>query len=410
MRTPVRIALPVAAALLLAGGIIAMLFVQLEGTRAMLVAQLLREPEAGSGAVVRDPSVPTLLSIREDGALLHLRRGDVFALRGEWKEAAEAYREAVRSDGGLPALRKLIDAQLQRRDIRGARDTLDRLRRAGAGSEDLLLWEVSIALRTGELTGARSLLEGADPSPHRQWGLALLALIGDRHEEARAALRETAGGWEPLLRARARQLLAAYEEYARFPGSPDIHLQTLLSRALAGAGECELALPVLSRVTRAQEDYRDAWIVRGFCELMTERTEEALASLEQAYRIDPQKAETQYFLARAYRARGDHANALTFLQYALRNGFQPEAEARLLLAEEAQAAGMGSLALEQSVLLTRLPGATVETFERAVQAALAAGEAVQARALAEEAAGRWPDDPRAQALSAATSAPSAPQE
>ncbi len=397
MHVPARITLPIAAALLLAGGILTFLFLQLEGTRAMLMAELLEEPAAGSGARHETPTT-TLLPLDEEGALLHLRRGDVHALRGDWKKAEQEYAEAVEKDGGLPALRKLVQAQIQRRDIRGARTTLEQLQRVGASADDLLLWESTIALRTGELTKAQGLLEGATASPQQQYGLGLLFLMTGKHEEARAALRETAGGWEPVLRAHAREILNAYEEYALFPESPEIHLQTLLSRALAEAGECELALPMLSRVTRQQDDYRDAWIVRGFCELTTERTEEALASLEQAYRIDPQKPETQYFLARAYGDRGDHANALTFLQYALRNAFQPEAEVRQLLAAEALQLGQSALALEQFDTLTKLPGATIETFDQCIQALLAANRPQEAIVKAEEARSRWPLDPRAQML------------
>jgi len=58
------------------------------------------------------------------------------------------------------------------------------------------------------------------------------------------------------------------------PSSPrvrEIHLLTLVSRALAQVQECELALPLLSQVTGIQDDYRDAWIVQGFCELSSER-------------------------------------------------------------------------------------------------------------------------------------------
>lgn len=397
MRIPARIVLPVLTAVLLAGGILVFLFLQLEATRASLIGNFLHEPETASGAEVARP-VADLLSIDEDGALLHLRRGDVLALRGEWKQAAEEYQLAVDKDGGLSALRKLVDAQIQRRDIRGAQTTIDQLRRAHVGADDVMLLESSIAIRTGELSKARGLLESASPSPQRSYGLGLLALISGEHEAARTALSETVNGWEPVLRAHARALLAAYEEYAQFPDNREIHLSTLLSRALADAGECELALPLLSRVTRAQEDYRDAWIVQGFCELITERYDEALASLEQAYRLDPRKPEIQYFLARVYDAQGDHGNALTFLQYALRNAFQPEAEVRRLLAVEAIAVGNTTLALNQYAALTSLPDANVETFETFITAALAAGLVEEANIKAEEALTKWPNDATVQDL------------
>jgi tetratricopeptide (TPR) repeat protein len=232
----------------------------------------------------------------------------------------------------------------------------------------------------------------APDSPHKHYIQGLIALISADHEQAKKEFTAVLSGWDASLRSSARNILSAYEEYALFPQSPQIHLLTLLSRALADSQECELALPMLSQVTRTQDDYRDAWIVQGYCELTTERYQESLTSLERAYQLDPEKAETQYFLARAQSALGDHAQAVTFLQYALENGFEPEPQARLLLAEEALSAGNASLALDQYDALTKLPGSTLSTFSDAITAALTAGKKEEALVKAEEAAKRWPDE------------------
>lgn len=395
MRPPVRIVVPAVLAVLTVGTVIVVLFLELEGARALLIGQL--NAITGSGSASTSVLMPVSADTGDE-ALLHLRRGDVHALRGEWTLAEEEYHAAVEADGGLTALRKLAQAQLQRRDIRGARTTLDQLRREGARNEDLLLLESMIFLRTGEVTKARALLDAAEESPHKHYGLALLFIMTGDHESARTELAAVAGGWEPVLRTYARALAAAYDEYALFPDSPLLHLETLIGRALAQVQECELALPILSRVTHAQDDYRDAWIVQGFCELSTERSTEALASLERAYQLDPEKPEIQYFLARSYSAVNDHANALTFLQYALRNGFEPESDVRRLIAQEALETGNPALALEQYDALTSEDDADVQTYTAFVAAAITAGGAEEAYVKASEAATRWPDDARAHEL------------
>lgn len=394
MRVPARIAAPVLLAILTVVTVIVVLFWQLEGARALLTEQL--GAITGSGA-----NIPALMRVDVDAgdeALLHLRSGDVYALRSEWREAEEEYRAAVNANGGVTALRKLAQAQLQRRDTRGAQETLDQMRRAGARGEDVLLLESSIMLRTGEVAKAKTLLDAAQESPHKHYGLALHFIITGDHPSARNELAAVAGGWDPVLRTYARAIAAAYDEYALFPESPVVHLETLVSRALAQVQECELALPILSRVTNAQDDYRDAWVVQGFCELSTERPNEALASLERAYQLDPEKPEIQYFLARAYIARGDHGNALTFLQYALRNGFQPENEVRRLIAREALEMQNPSLALEQYDALTRARDADLSAYAAFVEAAITAGRAEEAYAKATEAVDRWPDEAEAHEL------------
>lgn len=370
----------------------AYLFLQLDGTRQFLLKMRAQTSSASGSSVIKLNSLP---DVGDDASLLSLRKGDVFALRGEWAQAEEQYKDAVDSGGGLTALRKLAQAQLQRRDIKGAQSTLDELRRNGAKEEDLVLLESIIDIRSGDIAKARGVLSVAADSPHKHYGLALADIAENDLDGAKAELQTVLAGWEPVLRAYAKTLLAAYDEYALFPESPQIHLLTLLSRALADVQECELAIPMLQTVVNAQDDYRDAWIVRGYCELTTERTQQALSSLEQAYQIDPQKPEVQYFLGRAYSGLGDHMNALTFLQYALENGFQPKKEVRRLIAAEAMATGNTALAMEQYDADTRDADADIDAYLTFVSEALTRGQKQEAYLKAKEATEKYPTDARA---------------
>lgn len=395
MRPSPRILVPIISALVVMGGFLTFLFQDLESARAFLAAQL---RGTGSGDTASVNSDIILLPDGGDEALLHLRRGDIAALRGDWKTAGEEYLQSVDAHGGLVALRKLASAQLQRRDIRGARETLDRMRREGSHPEDLLLLESVILLRTGEMEKARGILNASEDSPHKHYGLALLSIAAGDYETGKTELTAVIGGWEPVLRSYAKTLAAAYDEYALFPESPETHLQTLLARALADVQECELALPMLAHVTQVQPDYRDAFVVQGFCELSTERTQEAVNSLESAYQLDPEKPETQYFLARAYGDSGNHEQAVTYLQYALRNGFTPESEVRRLLAKEALEIGNSALAMEQYESMTQQSDADVDMFGSYIAAALTVGKKEEAYAKAQEAVKRWPDDASAHEL------------
>jgi len=333
-----------------------------------------------------------------DRALLHLRQGDLLALSGDWQGAEKEYRQSVDADGGVMALKKLVTAQLQRRDIAGAEGTVERLRREGARAEDILLLDVSIALRKNEPDAAKDLLSEAGDSPQKHYGAALLAIVSGDHATAQEELKAVEAGWDPVLRAQARTLLSAYEEYDLFPESTATHLLTLLSRALAQVQECEIALPLLTNVTAQQDDYRDAWIVKGYCELVTERYEPALASLERAYALDPEKPEIQYFLGRTYAALKDYKNAETFLQYALRNGFQPEREVRRAIAASALASGNTSLAFDQYRELATASGSDLASIEKFVGLALQAGKNDEAHAAAVSATERWPDSGKAFSL------------
>ncbi len=386
-------------ALICAGALIGMLWWQLKES-AFRMEDATRTTKNTTDLPLRPVAPTDLTPLPSDGdaAIVHLRQGDLLALRGEWTEAQQEYELAVQAGGELPALRKLAQAQLQRRDMDGVRKTIGKMKDAGAKSEDLLLLESIVHLRTGELVKAREVLEAGGDSPQQHYGLGLLSVIEGSHERARQELAIVMNGWEPVLRANARTLQAAYDEFALFPESPEIHLVTLLSRALAQVQECELALPLLNQVTLEQADYRDAWIVQGYCELATERPEQSIASLEQAYQLDPQKPETQYFLGRAYAASGDALNAITFLEYALANGFQPETDVRRELAAQALQSGRGEVALEQYSVLAQREDAPLETFQQLAQTSLALAQNERAVLAGKAAVEKFPESAPASLL------------
>ena len=332
MKIAPKIIVPVLLALLCAGVLIIFLWWQLTTSTQLLQGQKYNESES-LGALQNLTNNQVYAT--DDVSLIHLRQGDLFALRGEWSDAQKEYDQAVQAGGGLSALRKLAQAQMQRRDIKGVHSTIKKMRNAGAKEEDILLLETIVKLRIGELVQAKAALENTEDSPQKHYGLALLAIIQGNHQEAKDELDLTQKGWDPILRSYAQTLHSAYDEFSLFPEGSDAHLITLLSRALAQVQECELALPLLVQVTNAKNDYRDAWIVQGYCELVTEREEQSLASLEHAYSLDPQKPEIQYFLARAYSALNEYQNAITFFEYALSNGFEPKEEIRRLIAKNA---------------------------------------------------------------------------
>jgi tetratricopeptide (TPR) repeat protein len=208
-------------------------------------------------------------------------------------------------------------------------------------------------------------------------------------------------GTDPTIRTYANTVLQSYNEFSLFPAGQDIHLHTLIARSLAQINECETALVLLSDVVTKQDRYRDAWIVKGYCEFNSERLKDALASLEKAYSLDPEKPEIQYFLARTYAALGDPQNAVTYLQYALLNGFTPENDARELLADYAKELGNTELALEQYKLLADVKDSELPAYERYIDLAVGTHDhALDALASAKNALVRWPDDPLALTLAA----------
>lgn len=361
--------------------------------------QALRNP--GPRSLRSMNAAPDVALAAESQALLLLRQGELLELKGEWSEAQKKFAESVEAGGGVSALRRLAQIQMQRRDFGGAAPSVAALSRQTGDTAEIVLLQGLLELRSGRLNEAKRVFSRKSETPDSAYGLALVAIAEGDHEDAKILLARAGEASDPTLRSAANALLGAYSEFALFVDGRDEHLATLLSRALAQVSECETALPLLKRVTTLSDEYRDAWVVKGYCEFTSERWSEALASLERAYAIDPEKPEIQYFLARTYHAIGDPKNAVTFLKYAVLNGFTPEVEARELLADYALAFGDSALALEQYQKLTDLPSGRVSAFDEYITLAVETSTRLSdANLAAKRALKKWPDDPTVLSLAA----------
>lgn len=406
MQIPPRILVPIVLAALLSLGIGGVFFWQIKHSVGVIESSF-----QGSGteksflkSILGGRKLPSLAEANQSEALLLLKQGELFEYRGEWKKAEEKYQRSSEVGGGVLALKKLAAIQLQRRNYDAAEITIDDLKDGGASNEDVQFLRGVLALRQGKTSDAASDFRRIGDDPKGVYGLALVSLAQSDFDAAKTSLAQAQASSDPTIRSYATTILEAFAEYALFPESSSAHLLTLVARALAETNECEVGLSLVRPVTEGKAEYRDAWIVRGFCEFTTERTNEALASLEHAYKLDPEKPEIQYFLARTYAALGDPQNAVTYLQYAILNGFEPERDARELLAEYAQELGQTDLALTQYTIIAEENDGGIEEYRRAIE--LAAGteaHALDALDLAKKAQKKWPDDAEVLALLAKAS-------
>jgi lipopolysaccharide biosynthesis regulator YciM len=118
-------------------------------------------------------------------ALTLLREGEALMLQGEIQQAEDKFEGSVQAGGGAPALRKLLESQLQRRNYDGADDTLQKLEKAGAKREDVALFTGLIALHQNQKEDAKAAFDSISGTPEGAYGSALLAVIAGNHDEAK---------------------------------------------------------------------------------------------------------------------------------------------------------------------------------------------------------------------------------
>ncbi len=377
-----RIVVPILLALLLSIGIGSIFFLRIQ-TSIQFIERSIEESQGKKSNTsllsrIRGRA-PNINAKDLSKTIQSIQEGALFESKGMIDRAEERYRYAIENGGGNDARVFLIHLLRKKGDVQKATMIIQESENNGGISDDLLL-EKGLLLLKKNPNEAREFFEALGEKTNvQQYGKALVAMTQGDHrasENAINAMQESDDHWK-RIRSTLRN---AYQEFALFEHGEDVHRDTLLARALAEIDECPTAQTILTNVLTTKDDYRDAWIVQGYCELMSGATKDALTSLERAYAIDPIKPEIQYFLARAYFNLGDPQNAITFLQYAISNGFEPKNDARNLLIEYAKEGGSIDLALEnlqillqeESALSTRrlqdFTALALSTQERALKA------------------------------------------
>jgi tetratricopeptide (TPR) repeat protein len=286
----------------------------------------LNDLEQGNGGV----SIPSERLTQE---------GDSAFSTGNLTDAMRFYEQALETGADIPVIRKVFQVALLLRDTEKAEVMLGLLSFRGVGEETLDALRGLLFLREDDRTKAAELFAKYPESPDHAYGRVLLAILEKKHEEAEAALLIMQRSSDPLLVHAAQTIQGAYDEFALFEDGRETHRLTLLTRALAQVNQCPVAETLLHSVLQEEPDYRDAWIILGYCKLVLQDFAGSLTAFEEAYKLDPEKAETQYFLGLAHERLGNAPQAKTFFTYALENGFEPSKAVREKLAELSKAEG-----------------------------------------------------------------------
>lgn len=215
---------------------------------------------------------------------------------------------------------------------------------------------------------AKATFQQTDSSnPEILYYLALSDLLTNDNTSAETKLKKVLETTEDVkLKEKTANLLNSYEEYSLFKGGKEIHLRTLLAKSLNQVEEYEISLAILKDILNQKVDYRDAWILSGYAYLNLEKYDFALDSFRNAYDLDSEKPETQYFLGLTYFELGQTEDALTYLNIALKNGFEPQIQVKQKLGDIYLAKKDYEQAVEMLEAVLELNNGDVNTFIRPV--------------------------------------------
>lgn len=135
------------------------------------------------------------------------------------------------------------------------------------------------------------------------------------------------------FKSKADSFLQNYLLIANAKDTKEEYLLTLLAKNFAENELSILTLKLMEEVTAKLPDYRDAWLLMGHAQLKLQLYGEAIASLDKALTLDPERSDIHYFLGLGFFGIDKTKEAITHLEIALELGYEPKAKIYQKLAE-----------------------------------------------------------------------------
>ncbi len=282
-----------------------------------------------------------------------LEKGDYFYGRGFFTLAANEYVKATRLESKKeePYFR-LFKANFSLGAYEKAQRNAETLLEFNPGSAEARIALAQALLRQSRWDEAQEALkpltEGGKSDPQALYFKSLILLTLGQNDEGEAMLKRASAGNLPAeLLKNAQTVLEAFREFRFAQGAEPLYLSELIARSFNQVGEYTMAIQRLKDILRERGDLRDSWNLLGFAYLNLNEYPFALAGFERAYELDPELPSTSYFLAQVQAEMGQKERAVTYLQTALKNGFEPAETAQRKLADlyfdlgrNAEAAGL----------------------------------------------------------------------
>lgn len=265
----------------------------------------------------------------------YVAEGDNYYDQGYLDEAIKAYKNALSENpNSIQALYKLGISYFENNQNLEARQYFKQLQEKYDNSQvDILIGRTYI--NKEEMPQAISYFQQLDQTNVEvQYYQALFKILQKDNEGAKNSLTSLL---EVLnydeLKEKVKIFLETYAAISINKDAKAQHQEALLAKAFIDVEEFQAAIPLLFDVIKLQNNYRDAWIMLGYCYLQTSQYEDAINALFQAKVLDPGKPETLFFIGITYAVQEQYDEAIIYLEDASEAGFEPQSLVEQKLAD-----------------------------------------------------------------------------
>lgn len=294
-----------------------------------------------------------------------IKRGGGYLSEGYLSLAIKDFERATEMDPtSKDALHKLISAQIALQNYDAAKESTAKAHQAFPDdiSFSVLLGEIEI--QRSSFGEAKKIFENLPDSPEKNYYFGIISAYFGDYETAKKLLSSLAENTE--YGEQSRIVLGAFQEFSLFPEGNPLHLQLLLAKSFDALGFYQISIEMCKKILKEQENYRDAWIILGHSYLSLEKYNLARDVFIKALDLDPTKPETAFFLGISENALEQYEEAITHLSMARQNGYIPQNEVTLLLAEAYIGGKYYEAAQEEYDKLLEIHGAPIEHYESAM--------------------------------------------
>lgn len=197
-----------------------------------------------------------------------------------------------------------------------------------------------------DFQGVKNLYANSEnPAPQLRLYYAGLLALQNNHTQAREILKELSQlevreytlkvGGDGVLEAQQIQdsllpqnaqavenIIQSYEQFDIMSEGQTAHLFAMIGKAFGDLSESALMRAFADISLKEESSYIDAWLLRGYSFFIENRFELALQDFHQAYRLDPARPQTHYFLALVLSELGRTGEAIAFFEKSLESDFE----------------------------------------------------------------------------------------
>ena len=267
----------------------------------------------------------------------HIREGDKLFANYYYKSAISEYKKAIeKNPNEILAYKRLAETYLKNNEPEFAEENFKKALVFSPNSNDLKLGIARAYLNQNNTEDAKKIIWDI-PETHLEarYYQGISMILYEKYDDAIKIFNELVKNSETSqsIKNKSENFIKTKETIELYAKDDKLFAKLYYFYTLSINDEYISAIPHLFSIINEKNNYRDAWIVLGYSYLRANKLNEAIDSLIKARDLDPEKAETSFYLGIAYFSNNEIEKAVYYLQKAQSLNFKNKDLLDLKLAE-----------------------------------------------------------------------------